>query len=298
MIINGFEVKGSLPELKAPHAITILRPWIDAGSVGTMVLQRLESGYVVKDLAKLTKPGSYYDFTRYRPRTRYTDGVRELIIPNTTISYATCEGANDLVFINMLEPHMQGDVFAEKTWRFLKELGIRRYCMLGSFYDGVPHTRPILISGGSSEKRLQSDLEKLGINRSRYEGPTTICNLIAQQAEKAGVETLNFMVHLPNYVELEEDYMGMVALLKVLRSLYDIPLDESDIRKADSEMESIDAAVQQDKKSRGLIAQLERQYDARVFSRKSDREPKLSPEINNFLKEMENKFKDPGESAS
>ena len=106
------------------------------------------------------------------------------------------------------------------------------------------------------------------------------------------------MVHLPNYVELEEDYMGMVALLKVLRSLYDIPIDEADIRKADSEMESIDAAVQQDKKSRGLIAQLERQYDARVSSRKLDHEPRLSPEINNFLKEMENKFKDPGESAS
>jgi proteasome assembly chaperone (PAC2) family protein len=296
MEVNGFEVNGTLPELKAPHAIAILRPWIDAGSVGTLVLKRLESSYVVKELAKLAQPGSFYDFTRYRPRTHYNaEGARNLVVPNTTISYTTSPTGNDLIFINMLEPHMLGDSFAENIWLFLKGLGIRRYCTLGSFYDGVPHTRPILISGGSSDPNLNSDLEKLGINRSRYEGPTTICNLITQEAEKAGVETLSFMVHLPNYVELEEDYMGMVALLKVLRALYDIPIDESDLRKADSEMESIDAAVQQDRKSRGLVAQLERQYDARIASRKTEKEPKLSPQIDDFLKQMEDRFEGPRE---
>jgi hypothetical protein len=37
-----------------------------------------------KELAKLAKPGNFFDFTRYRPILYYEEGIRQVKIPNTT----------------------------------------------------------------------------------------------------------------------------------------------------------------------------------------------------------------------
>ena len=253
MRIGNFEVNLPLPELKAPHVIAVLRPWVDAGSVCTLVLQRLETRFGARELARLSRPGSFYDFTRYRPITHYKGNVRELTIPNTTITCARFEAGSDLLFLHLLEPHNLGELYAGSIWKFLKTLKIQRYCLLGSFYDMVPHTRPIMISGGASGRRLQTALRKMGINQSRYEGPTTICNLISQEAEKAGVEILTLMAHLPSYTELEEDYKGAIALLEVLHSMYDVSISNSDIKRAESQLKIVEGAVQQDSKLKALV---------------------------------------------
>lgn len=293
MRIGGFEVKEPFPALKEPHAIAVLRPWVDAGSVGTLVLQNLEILYGSTVLARLIRPGSFYDFTRYRPTTRFKKGTRELVIPNTVVSYAIRDNENDLVFIHLLEPHNMGEAYTSLVWQFLKTLGIKRYCLIGSFYDAVPHTRPIIVSGGTSNKRLQAKLRKLAINQNRYEGPTTICNLISQEAEKAGVETLTLLAHLPQYAELEEDYLGILAIKKALFSLYDISIDEEDVLNAESQLKTIEIAVQKDRKLKAMVNELERQYDSRFTFDRNPEESTLSPEVDKFLKEMENRFKEP-----
>ena len=43
MRIGEFEIDEPIPDLKDPHAIAVLRPWIDVGSVGTLALSRLPS---------------------------------------------------------------------------------------------------------------------------------------------------------------------------------------------------------------------------------------------------------------
>ena len=56
MRIDGFEVKEPFPALKEFHAMAVLRPWIDAGSIGTLVLYNMESLYGFNVLASLTRP--------------------------------------------------------------------------------------------------------------------------------------------------------------------------------------------------------------------------------------------------
>jgi hypothetical protein len=292
MRIGNFEVNEPLPHLKTPHVIANLGPWIDCGSVGTLVLKRMETVFRARELAKLSQPGAFYDFTRYRPTSSFENGVRKLIIPNTTISWTRTEAGNDFIFLHMLEPHALSETFTNSVWQVLKKLEIKRYCLLGSFYDMVPHTRPILISGGASGTGSEGYLKNIGVQRSNYQGPTTICNLISQEAEKAGIETMSFMVHLPQYTELEEDYMGTIALLQVLYSLYRFPISESDINQAEAQKKGLDAIVQKDRKIKALVSRLESYYDDRVASQKGEEEPQLSPEVDNFLKEMENRFKE------
>ena len=100
----AFTLADPLPELKDPHVIAMLRPWIDVGSVGTIALRKLERYFGAKELGRLSRPGNFYDFTRYRPIMRTVEGNRVLNIPNTIINYAVREEPPDLLFFHLLEP--------------------------------------------------------------------------------------------------------------------------------------------------------------------------------------------------
>ena len=66
MRIGAFEIDEPLPELREPHALVTLRPWVDVGRVGRQTLIRLERHLDAQEIGKLARPGNFYDFTRYR----------------------------------------------------------------------------------------------------------------------------------------------------------------------------------------------------------------------------------------
>ena len=42
MRLGNFEISEPAPELRDPHLLVVLKPWIDVGSVGTLALETLE----------------------------------------------------------------------------------------------------------------------------------------------------------------------------------------------------------------------------------------------------------------
>jgi hypothetical protein len=291
MRIGAFEVTEPLPELRNPQVFAMLKPWIDVGSVGSLTLDRLETAFAAKELARLARPGNFFDFTRYRPMMRNRGEIREVVVPNTTVSCTRRESGDDFILLRLLEPHMLGEDYTESIWQVLRTLGIKRYTLIGGMYDMVPHTRPLLISGGSSDKTVFQKLQRVGVYQSNYQGPTTICHLISEYAQRAGVDTMSLIVHLPQYTEFDEDYAGLLAILRSLQMVYDISISESDIQRAEKQNTSIEAALQNNRKLKSMLAQLETHYDAHS-SRDESAKPQLSGEVEDFLKEMENKFKD------
>jgi predicted ATP-grasp superfamily ATP-dependent carboligase len=216
---------------------------------------------------------------------------REVVVPNIIVTCAKRETGNDFVFLHLLEPHMFSELYVSSVLLLLERLGVQRYCLLGSMYDMVPHTRPLLVTGGVLGKRVAEDVKKMGLQASDYEGPTTITYLISQQAPKLGIETMTLIVHVPQYTQLDEDYMGQVRLLEVFSSLYGVPVDEADIKKAERQLKDIETAVESNPQVKEVVAQLEAHYDARTATRKETEMPKLSSEIESFLKEMEKRFR-------
>jgi proteasome assembly chaperone (PAC2) family protein len=158
-------------------------------------------------------------------------------------------------------------------------------------YDMVPHTRPLIVTGGSTGEKAAEELKKAGVNSSSYEGPTTICSLITQEAGKMGLETITLMVRLPQYTQLEKDYTGQVRLLEVVQSLYGIPIDEEILRRSRQQIKDIDAEVNCSRKLKEVVNHLETYYDALSATKQKEETPTLSPEVESFLKEMENRFK-------
>jgi predicted ATP-grasp superfamily ATP-dependent carboligase len=283
MRIGAFEIDEPIPELNEPYVFTILRPWIDVNSVGSLVLSGLETQFGAGELGRLAKPGHFFDFTRYRPNVSFEGGTRRISIPNTTLRYAKRETGNDLLFLHLLEPHALAEVYVDSVLRVLKALNAKRYCLLGSMYDAVPHTRPLLVNGGAIGRETEEELKKSDVQPSHYQGPTTITTLITQRAPLSGIETIWLIVSLPQYVVLEEDYIGKVRLMEILNSLYNIPMDKDDFERAAEQRSLINQRVEKTPELRDLIPQLETLYEVRIKRKEGERTPKLSPEMEEIL---------------
>ncbi len=301
MRIGAFEIREPVPELRHPHVFTKVRPWVDVGSAVTIALSRLERHFGANELGRLARPGNFFDFTRYRPTIRLVDGRREVTIPNSIINYAQTEEGPDYLFFHLQEPHAFGEDYTDSVLEVFKYFGISRHCRLGAMYDVMPHTRPLVVTGDTGGVPTKGNMGDLRMRRSTYQGPTSIMNLVSDGLTKLDMEigTLNFMVHLPQYLQLEEDYAGAARLLEVLSDIYDIPADLLPTQKGKQQYGELDKAVERNSELQALVKRMESQYDDEEASREREGPPSqpLSPEVERFLQEMDQRFTDPGETS-
>ena len=288
MRIGEFEIDEPVPELREPHALVTLRPWVDVGRVGRHTLIRLERYMDAREIGRLARPGKFYDFTRYRPRMMNVGIERRVTIPNTTVLYARRELPPDFLFFHVLEPHAFGEDYVESVLEVLKHFGVTRYTQMGGVSDAVPHTRPLLVTGVVPEEMGK----RFGIQRSTYQGPTSITYLIVQEASQTGIETMSLLVRLPHYTQLDEDYSGVARLVKILCEMYDFPSHLIDSERGQRLYRQIDAAVARNAQARSLVQQLEANYDAMDRETGEDRPTPLAPEVEQFLREMDKRLGD------
>ena len=256
MRLGAFELSEPIPQLNGSHALAVIQPWIDASKVGSLVLSCLETYLGTTELARLARPGNFIDFTRYRPTLIRKENHSEIDIPNAIINYSKDPESHDFLFLRLLEPHMMAEVYVDSVVAVLKTFGVKRYCLIGAIYDMVPHTRPLLVTGNASNLALQNALVITNVIPSDYEGPTTMLSLIEQKTLQLGIETCSLLVHLPNYLTMEDDYRGEKRLMDIISSFYNITMPQNDIEKAN----------QQEKHVRGLRNKFyDRSQNTRLF---------------------------------
>lgn len=293
MRIGAFELNEPIPALREPHALVMIRPWVDVGSVGTLTLQRMERHFGGAEIGKLARPGTFFDFTRYRPVTRLVNGERETTFPNTFVYCAQPASGPHLLFLHLLEPHAMAEDYIDSIVELLKYFGVSVYCRLGAMYDSVPHTRPIVVTGntGSIEPRPGTTPPLIQQRQSQYEGPTTMMNLVTEAATQMGMAVMNFMAHLPHYAQVEEDYAGTARMLQVLSAFYDAPASLAPTGRAERQYADVDRAVQRDPDIKSMVARLEAHYDA-TYEPPPQADPagqptQLPPEIERFLRDLD-----------
>ncbi len=287
--IGAFEMQEPVPELRDPHVFASLRPWVDVNNVGTLTLDGLEAQFGARELARLAEPGLFYDFTRYRPMLYLEGGERRVRIPTSRVSYAKREGGNDFIFLRLMEPHALGERFVDSVLKLMTTFQAKRYILLGSMYDAVPHTRPLIVNGRATGTQAEKDLKKAGVLESHYEGPTTITYLIPQQGSAMGIESLTLIVSLPQYVNVEEDYLGKVRLLEVLNIIYGIPIDKEDFEKAGRQRNLLNQKIETNPEMKKALGHLENIYNLRVTRKNGEPLPGLSSEMEQIFWDSDGK---------
>jgi hypothetical protein len=295
MRVGEFEIQEPVPDMRNTRAIAMLRPWVDVGRVGTLVLNRLERHLGAQELGRLAKPGMFFDFTRYRPRMRMVDGRRVFTTPNTIVHYAhDNDHDQDYLFLHIREPHAMGEDYTDAIVTLLKRFDVSEYCRIGGMYDSVPHTRPLLVTGSLNDEQVQRARGQVAPQKNTYQGPTSIVNLVHESLIQSEVPSVSLMAHLPQYVQLDEDHMGASRLMSVLCAVYDFPQRLADPTRGQQQYQDINRAVENNPEVKALIQQLEAYYDRTLVVPQPEAEEQITfaPDVENFLREIGERLED------
>ena len=126
---------------------------------------------------------------------------------------------------------------------------------------------------------------KMGVQQSTYEGPTTITYLVSQEAERMGIETRTFVAHLPQYLDIEDDFVGTAKLVEILCNLYELPEHLIDKQKGSDQYAKLQDTIATTEGMPELMEKLEERYDNSLTD-ESNSPIQLSPDIEDFLKEL------------
>ncbi len=264
---------------KEIHAIGVHIGWLNWGSVGDESLEKLIEHYNAEKIAEFVRPGDFYDFVAYRERSlTYIDnkGIRRTEYPNSRVYYVRrYEAEDDLLLLSLLEPNHFSEIFVDRVVNLLKKFNVSRYIVAGAMGSPVPHTRPIRITGRSSDTKISDKLETLGIRQTlgrQYQGPTSIFNTISQKLTEEGITSVNLMAHMPSHISLEEpDFTGVHSILSVLSKLEDINIPLEKIKTTGKKQyDRVTKEVQHSPSLTELTRQLEEIYDQEEGSPEED----------------------------
>ena len=104
-----------------------------------------------------------------------------------------------------IEPNLRWRTFSDMIVNLASELGVEMVVTLGSLLADVPHTRPSPVTGGATDPEL---IEQLGLQRSRYEGPTGIVGVLHDACAAVGLRSVSLWSAVPHYVSLAPPVTG------------------------------------------------------------------------------------------
>jgi len=289
--VGPFELDEPLPEMSNARLLMSLQPWIDIGSVGTLALSFLEQAWDGQPIGKLRRPGNFYDFSRYRPMLFRREGERHVVVPNTYLHHARDPHGHDWLFLHALEPHNLGEDYVDGLYAVLTHLDVRDYTLVGSMYAPVPHTRPPVVSGGSTSEALKDRLQRLGAKESNYEGPTTILATLPGMVQRENIPTATVILQLPAYAQVERDYRGLLRMLELLSGFYGWQLDLDALRQeAERQRAAMDETAAENPQLQAMVQELETVYDAQAEAGGAEDGADLSPQLETFLKDIESRL--------
>src|SRR5256714_11143707 len=193
-------IVSSRPELSRPVLIAAFRGWNDGGQGATLGAGFLAKEWGAEQFAEIDSE-NFYDFQAVRPNVSLEDGMtRKLEWPSNTFLHAPIPGLDrDAVILLGVEPNLRWKTYTALVLELLQELEVELAVTLGSLLADVPHTRPAPVSAAASDPAL---VEELGVEPSRYEGPTGIVGILLDACRQAGLPAVSLWAAVPHYVSL------------------------------------------------------------------------------------------------
>jgi proteasome assembly chaperone (PAC2) family protein len=243
--------------LRAPALICAFKGWNDAGDAASAALQFVGASLGATRFAQLD-PEEFYDFQATRPQIALTDGrTREITWPTIEIYEARVPRApRDLVLLGGPEPSMRWRTFCRAVVELAEALGVQMVVTLGALLADVPHTRPVHVTGLSSDESL---IDRLGVVSGNYEGPTGITGVLHGACGEAGMPSASLWASVPHYVAAAPNPKAALALVRKLESLVGVSVDAEELERSAVDYErQVSLAVQSDPDVQAFVERLER----------------------------------------
>jgi predicted ATP-grasp superfamily ATP-dependent carboligase len=274
----------SRPELRHPLMIVAFRGWNDGGQGASLAGGYLAKAWNAERFAELD-PESFYDFQATRPQVTLVEGLtRTIEWPENAFFHARVpELDRDVVLMLGIEPNLRWRTFADLVIEVARELRVELLVTLGSLLADVPHTRPSPVTGAATDARL---IAELGLEPSRYEGPTGIVGIVHDACRRRDIPSLSLWAAVPHYVSLAPSPRAALALCTRLGELLGASIDTAELEEAvDAYNEQVSEAVAADAETQAYVEELEQRTDALEENLPSG--DTLAAELTRFLRERE-----------
>ena len=242
--------------LRAPALICAFKGWNDAGDAASAALQFVGASLSATRFATID-PEEFYDFQAQRPTVHLIEGaVRDITWPTIEVYEARVPRApRDLVLLGGPEPSMRWRTFCSAITDLAEALGCQMVVTLGALLADVPHTRPVHITGLSSDEAL---VDRLGVSSGNYEGPTGITGVLHGACAAAGIPSASLWASVPHYVAAAPNPKAALALVRHLETLIGVTVDAGELETAAGDYErQVSLAVQSDPDVQAFVERLE-----------------------------------------
>lgn len=268
-------------ELRNPILIAAFEGWNDAGESASGALSHLLTTWTHQQIAHLD-PEEYYDFQVNRPHIKVDEKVvREIMWPNTRIfAVSTPHLANDFLIVKGIEPSMRWQSFVAEILDVADDYEVSLLVTMGALLADTPHSRPISVTGSGSHPDVA---ERLGVEISRYEGPTGILGVLQDAANRRGLDAVSLWAAVPHYVSTPPSPKASLALVNALEDFLEISISQGDLPERAHEWEKgVDQMAAEDSEVGDYVRQLEKSKDANDLPEMSGE--LLAREVERFLR--------------
>jgi predicted ATP-grasp superfamily ATP-dependent carboligase len=185
-----------------------------------------------------------------------------------------------------IEPNVRWRTFTTLVAELATDLGVELVVTLGSLLADVPHTRPSPVTGSASDAEL---VERLGLQASRYEGPTGIVGVLHDACKQAGIPSASLWAAVPHYVSLAPSPRAALALCRRLGELLDAEIDTTELEEAsEAYAQQVSEAVASDPETAAYVEELEQRTEE--IEEEEENLPSgdaIAAELTRYLRERE-----------
>ncbi len=278
--------------LRAPALICAFKGWNDAADAASSAITYVGSALGAQRFATID-PEDFYDFQATRPRVKMVEGqTREIVWPAVELFEARVPRApRDLILLTGSEPSFRWRTFCQLVVELAEVLGAQLVVTMGALLADVPHTRPISVTGLSSDQAL---VARLGLAPSSYEGPTGIVGILHAACQQAGLPSASLWAAVPHYIAATPNPKAALALVRKLEGLVGVAVDGSDLETASADYErQVNVAVQSDPDVQAFVERLEQ-----AASEEADESPTALPSGETIARDLQRFLRQRGGEGS
>ena len=275
------------PTLERPVLIAAFRGWNDGGQGASLAGAYLAQAWAAEQFASID-PEGFYDFQATRPMVSLVDGVtRRIDWPENSFLHAPMPGGGrDAIILLGVEPNLRWRTFCEHVTSLASSFDVELVITLGSLLADVPHTRPAPVTGSATDPEI---IDRLGLQASRYEGPTGIVGVLHDACSRAGLKSASLWAAVPHYVSLTPSPRAAKALVDRLAELLAADVDTAELDEAaESYAQQVSEAVATDAETASYVEELERRVDEIAEEADIPSGDAIAAELTRYLREREN----------
>ena len=222
--------------LRRPILLAAFAGWNDAAESATSATRFLCQRWSGRRIGQILAE-EFFHFGLTRPEVRIQEGTqtREIRWPATEFFLSQEPSLpRDTIVLLGIEPHLKWQTFCGHILEVARRAEVAQVITLGALLADVPHTRPVRITGVSTDPELAA---RLRTTPTRYEGPTGIVGVLNDACRRTGLPVVSLWASVPHYVSEVSNPHAVLALISRVLDFVEWRTDLSELEAAATEFD-------------------------------------------------------------